>query len=112
LRTDGLFRPPPAQDDIKYVKAEELISKITVDSLPASYYFPIVLFDWLKALTTQSHSNIPPASTHIRFPPRTDGNCDAQSIGAMDRWGDRCGLFGMQVVLDMRQAAARLARQQ
>jgi hypothetical protein len=52
LRADGLFRPPPAQDDIKYVKAEELISKITVDSLPASYYFPIVLFDWLKALTT------------------------------------------------------------
>jgi hypothetical protein len=37
------------QDDIKYVKAEELIAKISVDSLPASYYFPIVLFDWLKA---------------------------------------------------------------
>ena len=68
------------------MKAEELISKITVDSLPASYYFPIVLFDWLKALTNQSR---PPArtsdsplaptatATHSRLGRWTDGVIDA-----------------------------------
>lgn len=38
------------QDDIKYAKAEELSRRIEIDTLPPSYYAPVVLFDWTKVV--------------------------------------------------------------
>jgi uncharacterized protein (DUF952 family) len=50
------------QDDIKWAKAEELSRRIEIDTLPPSYYVPVVLYDWIKVVL-----DIRQASRTIKF---------------------------------------------